>query len=103
MTRNLMKEIILVKKGRKIEYRYISLDTAKIVFTEKNDYLKKYHDEMNQMNMSDDNKSDKRYQMSKIEEEKVTEDIEVLKLGKLISQKNIDNINKKLMKENGWI
>ena len=42
--------------------------------------------------------------MSKNDEEKVTEDIEVLKLVKLSSQKNIENIDKKnLMKEIGWI
>ena len=44
--------------------------------------------------MSDDKKSDEREQISKNDEEKVTEDIEVLKLGKLSSQKNIDNIEK---------
>ena len=44
--------------------------------------------------MSDDKESDKRDQISKIDEEKVTGDIEVLKLGKLSLQKNIDNIEK---------
>ena len=42
--------------------------------------------------MSDDKKSDERDEIIKNDEEKVTEDIEVLKLGKLSSQKNIDNI-----------
>ena len=46
------------------------------------------------MDMSDDMESDKRDQTSKMDEEKVTEDIEVLKLGKLSSQKIIDNIEK---------
>ena len=46
------------------------------------------------MVMSDDKESDKRYQIGKIDEEKVTEDIEVLKLVKLSLQKNIDNIEK---------
>ena len=46
------------------------------------------------MDMSDDKESNKRDQISKNDEEKVTEDIEVLKLGKLSSQKNIDNIEK---------
>ena len=44
--------------------------------------------------MIDDKKSDERYQISKDDKEKITEDIEVLKLGKLSSQKNIDNIEK---------
>ena len=46
------------------------------------------------MDMSDDKKSDVRDQISKIYEEKITEDIEVLKLVKLSSQKNIGNIEK---------
>ena len=44
--------------------------------------------------MSDDKESDERYQIGKNYEEKVTEDIELLKLRKLNSQKNIDNIEK---------
>ena len=48
--------------------------------------------------MSDDKESDESDQISENYEEKVTEDIEVLKLGKLILQKNIDNIEKNLMK-----
>ena len=44
--------------------------------------------------MSDDKKSDERDQISKNYEEKVTEDIEILKLVKLSLQKNIDNIEK---------
>ena len=52
--------------------------------------------------MSDDKEYDKIDQMSKNYEERVTEDIEVLKLGKLSLQKSIDNIEKNLMKENGW-
>ena len=39
------------------------------------------------MDMSDDNESDERYQRSKNDEEKVTDDIEVLKLVKLSLQK----------------
>ena len=46
------------------------------------------------MDISEDKESDKRYQISKNGKEKVTEDIEVLKLGKLSSQKNIDSIKK---------
>ena len=53
--------------------------------------------------MSDDKDSDERYQISKNDEEIVTEDIEVLKLEKLSSQKNIDNTEKNLVKEIGSI
>ena len=44
--------------------------------------------------MSDDKDSDERYQMNKNYEERVTNDIEVLKLGKLGLRKNRDNIEK---------
>ena len=44
--------------------------------------------------MNDVKVSDERYQICKNDEEKVTDDIEVLKLGILSSQKNIDNIEK---------
>ena len=44
------------------------------------------------MDMSDDKESDERDQISKNNEEKGTDDIEVLKLGKLNSKKNDDNI-----------
>ena len=50
------------------------------------------------MDMSDDKDSDERYQKSKNYEEKVTEDIEVLKLGKLISQKKMDILKDNTMK-----
>ena len=46
------------------------------------------------MDISDGKECIERYQISKNDEEKVTEDIEVLKLVKLSSQKNIDNIEK---------
>ena len=46
------------------------------------------------MEMSYDKESDERYQIYKDDEEIVTNDIEVLKLGKLVLQKNIDNIEK---------
>ena len=55
------------------------------------------------MNMSDDKDSDERDQISKNDEEKVTEHIDVLKLGKLSSQKHIDNIEKHMIKEIRWI
>ena len=46
------------------------------------------------MDVSGDNKFDERDQISNNDEEKMTEDAEVLKLGKLSSQKNIDKIEK---------
>ena len=46
------------------------------------------------MDMSDGKDSDERDQISKNYEETVTDVIEVLKLGKLSSQKNIDNVEK---------
>ena len=52
--------------------------------------------------MSDDKDSDERYQISKNDEEIVTDVIEVLKLGKLISQKNIDKVEKEYDKRN-WM
>ena len=53
--------------------------------------------------MIDNKKSDERDQMSKNYEEIVSEDIKVFKLGKLSSQKYIDNIEKYITKEIGWI
>ena len=44
--------------------------------------------------MSDDNESDERYHIDKNDEEIETNDIELLKLGKFDSQKNIDNVEK---------
>ena len=46
------------------------------------------------MDVSDDKDSDERYQISKNDEESVTDVIEVLKMGKLSSQKNIENVEK---------
>ena len=44
--------------------------------------------------MSDDKESDERYHIGENDEETVTDFIEVLKLGKLSLQKNIDNVEK---------
>ena len=82
------------KQGRNIEYRHRSLETEKLSSQKNIDYLEKEYDEINQMDVSDDKESDEREHISKDDEEKVTEDIEVLKLGKLSSQKNMDNIEK---------
>ena len=61
----------------------------------KND--KKY-DEIYQINIIDDKESDERDQISKNYEEKETADIEVLKLGKLGSQKKMTILRKNLIK-----
>ena len=44
--------------------------------------------------MIDDKECDERYQIEENKKEILNTDIEVLKLGKLILQKNIDNIDK---------
>ena len=66
----------------------------KLSSQKKIDYLEKYYDEINPMGISYEKYSDERDQISKNYEEKMNEDIEVLKLGKLSSQKNVDNIKK---------
>ena len=50
--------------------------------------------------MSDDKESDERDQIDKNDGERVTNDIEVLKLGKFSSQKNTDNIEKESYERN---
>ena len=76
--------------------------TKKSETPEKYRQYDKQSDEISQMNMIDDKKSDERDQISKNDEEKKTGDIEVLKLGKLSSQKNIDNIQK-YSDESNWM
>ena len=44
--------------------------------------------------MIDDKKSDERYQIGKNHEDRLTDDIRKLKLGKLSSQKSLENIDK---------
>ena len=70
------------------------LKLGKLSPQKKMDYIGKKYDEINQIYMSDYRESDERDQISKNDEERVTEDIEVLKLGKFSLQKNIDNIEK---------
>ena len=53
------------------------------------DNFEKESDEINQMDMSDDKDSDERDHIGENDEERVTGCIEVLKLGKMSSQKNI--------------
>ena len=50
--------------------------------------------------MSDDKESYERYQIGENYEDRSTDDIEILKLGKLSSQKNIDNIENKYDERN---
>ena len=56
--------------------------------------IEKESDERNSMDMIDDKEPDKRDQICAHVEERVTDDIEVLKLKKLSAQKNLDNIEK---------
>ena len=44
--------------------------------------------------MIDDKKSDERYQIGENHEDRLTDDIRKLKLGKLSSQKSLENIDK---------
>ena len=70
------------------------LKLGKLSLQKNIDNIEKAYDDRNWMDMSDDNESDERDQISKNDEEKVTDDIEVLKLGKLSSKKNDENIEK---------
>ena len=58
-------------------------------------YIEKESDEINQKDMSDEKYSDEIDHVIKDDEEKVSDYIEVLKLGKLSLQKIIDNVEKK--------
>ena len=52
--------------------------------------------------MSDDKESDERDQIGENDEDRLTDGIKILKMGKLSSQKNINNIDKK-QDERNWI
>ena len=52
------------------------------------------------MDMRDNRGSDKRYQISKNDEERLSDIIEYLKLGKLSSHKNLYNVEKEYDKIN---
>ena len=58
------------------------------------DNIETEYDGRNWMDTSDDKVSDKRDQISKNDEERVNDDIEVSKLGKLSSKKNYGNVEK---------
>ena len=55
------------------------------------------------MDMRVDKDSDERDQISKNNEEIVTDDIEVFKLGKLFQRKIMTILKNNMMKEIGWI
>ena len=57
-------------------------------------YLDKESDKINPIDMSDNKDSQGREQISKNDEVKVSDDTEDLKLGKLSSHKNMDNVEK---------
>ena len=56
--------------------------------------MKKQYDERYQINIIDDKKSDERDQIGENKEETLNKDTEVLKLGRLSLQKNIEYIEK---------
>ena len=64
------------------------------------DNVDKSYDEINRIYMSDDKDSDERDQIVENDKDRLTDDLEVLKLGKLSSQKYIDNIEKESDKSN---
>ena len=66
------------------------------------DTFEKESDEIIQIYMSDDKESDGIDQIGENDEDRLTGDIEFLKLGKLGSQENIDNVEKEHGERN-WI
>ena len=72
----------------------------KLISKKNDDNIEKEYDEIKNMDTGDEKVSDKGDQIDKNDEERVTYDIEVLKLGKLGSQKNIDNVEKETDKRN---
>ena len=52
------------------------------------------YDERNWIDMIDNKETGERDHIGENDEERLTDDIDLLKMGKLISQKNIDNIDK---------
>ena len=79
------------------------LKLGKLSSQKNRDTIENESDEINRMHMGDDRDSDERYPIGKNDEERLTDDIEVLKLGKYSSQKNIDNIEKYSGKKIRWI
>ena len=76
------------------------LKLGKLISHKNLDNVEKESDVINQMDMSDENDSDERDQISKNDEVNVSDVIEDLKLGKLILNKNIDNVEKESDKRN---
>ena len=86
--KHLMKEIKLLKMMKK-EWLIIKMSwNLKKLSSQKNiDNIEKEYDERNRMDMSDDKECDEIYQIGENDEEMVTDDIEVLKLGKWLRRK----------------
>ena len=76
------------------------LKLVKLSLQKNIDNIEKYYYEENWMDMIDNKGSYERDQISKNDEERVTDDIEVLKLGKMSSKKNDDNIEKEYYERN---
>ena len=68
------------------------LQLGKFRSKKNDDNIEKEDDEINRMDTSDNKYSDEIDKIDKTDEERVTNDIEVLKLGNFGSQKNIDNV-----------
>ena len=76
-----MKEIICKNGEEKVTEDIEVLKLGNLSSQKNIDNIEKYSDQINQMDMSGDKYSDERDQISKNDEEKVTDVIEVLKLG----------------------
>ena len=63
------------------------LKLGKLSSDKNDDNIEKESDEINWMDMSDKKDSDERYQIDKNYEERVTNNIELLKLGNLVRRK----------------
>ena len=70
------------------------LKLGKMSWQKNIDNIGKESDERYRMDMRDDKDSDERDQINKNDEEIVTDDIEVLKLGNWSSRENYDDIEK---------
>ena len=68
--------------------------SVKLRSKKNDDNNEKEYDEINRMYMRDDKDFYEREKIDKNDKERVTNDIEVLKLGKRVPQRNIDSIEK---------
>ena len=58
------------------------------------DNVEKEYGKINRIYMNDDKDSDEIYKISENDKYRLTDDIEVLKLGRMSLQKNMDNVEK---------